>query len=81
LSGLPTPPVGLTPCPEDKPCYNGTCVKCLLPRYWSVKDSACLKCPKGTVFGINTKTCTVPIGKSLTLLQGTKWVTAPGNIT
>lgn len=83
LPDSPIPPVepGMTPCPSRKPYFNGTCVACKLPSYWSVKDNVCKSCLAGNVFDVNIKSCTKPVGLSLTLLEDTKWVTNDGNVT
>jgi len=66
---LPTPPTdGTTPCPSLRPYFDGTCVKCALPSYWNVKENKCKDCPAGQVFNVNTKTCAVPQGDTLSYL-------------
>lgn len=81
-AALPTPPAGQTPCPTDKPFFNGTnCVSCNTPSYWSVQSNTCKDCPNNLTFSPNTKNCTTPQNNSITFLEGTNWVTAPGNFT
>ncbi len=81
-SALPAPDSTLTPCPAKTPFWNGKCIKCQNGKWWSVKDNACKSCPSGQAFDINTKSCVQPSGTPfLTVLEGTKWVTSPGNLT
>lgn len=80
--GLPNPDPKLTPCPPSTPFWNGTCVNCKGGKWWSVKDSKCKSCPAGQAFDSNLKKCITPSGETfLTVLEGTQWVTAPGNQT
>ena len=81
-ASLPIPDPKLTPCPPKNPFWNGTCISCKNGKWWSVKDSVCKSCPVGQAFDPNTRSCVAPSGKpSLTVLEGTQWVTAPGNFT
>lgn len=81
-SGLPPPDSKLTPCPEKTPYWNGTCINCRGGKWWSVKDNTCKSCPAGMAFDSNLKSCVTPSGTNLlTVLEGTQWVTAPGNFT
>jgi hypothetical protein len=81
-SGLPQPDSSLTPCPEKTPYWNGTCINCKGGKWWSVKDSTCKSCPAGKAFDVNLKACITPSGTNLlTVLEGTNWVTGPGNCT
>jgi hypothetical protein len=54
-TALPTPDPSLTPCNSQKPYFNGTCVTCKLPYYWSANDNICKSCSAGNVFDINQK--------------------------
>ena len=79
---LPAAPTDTTPCPSQKPYFEGKCVACRLPSYWNVRQNKCKDCPTGQVFDPNTKTCTTPVGNTLSYLQGnSRWVTSAGNFT
>ena len=82
-SALPNPDPNLTPCTEKTPFWNGTsCITCKGGKWWSVKDNTCKSCPAGQVFDANLKNCLTPKGVNLlTILEGTNWVTGPGNFT
>ena len=48
----------LTPCPIEKPYFNGViCISCDLPLYWSVSGNLCKKCDGGFSFDMNTRNC------------------------
>lgn len=55
---LPEVDPKLTPCPDEKPYFNGViCTKCELPMYWSVSANLCKECESGYRFDMNTKKC------------------------
>lgn len=78
---LPAAPTdGTSPCPPQKPYFDARCVACGLPSYWNVRQKKCKDCPTGQIFNPNTKTCTVPLGNTLSYLEGnSRWVTSAGN--
>lgn len=50
--------MGCTPCPADKPKFNGAkCVACLLPTYWNSTEQDCVLCTNGRIYSTQIQNC------------------------
>jgi len=67
-------------CPPQTPYFNGSCIACIFPKYWSVKTNVCKSCPVSTEFDLNTQSCSKKT-VAFTNLNSTNWVTSDGNLT
>lgn len=55
---IATPKTNATPCPTEKPYYDGKhCNICLMPKYWSVKKNSCVACDAPKLFDVNDHQC------------------------